>query len=493
MSIKLFEKNKGWGNEIAALTEFNIVPEIRAYGTISKGFSGNTDGYPTKANHFIVHFKHECTPGTKTDKAFLKNYGIKNDLNLTMLNVSLPALDLAFSTARFKFGKKSGVMCSSDDNLSGYPLMDIKEKDNGKVVLHRGAQQDCIDCPFHHEDDGTCKTTLQAYFILNSVDDTKQAPYLPTQLFKITLPKKARNPFFGDLQLAMGLANTLTLQYGIDQQHFPQSQVPFKLELIERSGQYFNKNTQSQTKTTYYIPVISLDYARMCSRLEKYSDQFNGRLLAKHPEKLEIVQPETLGLPPETVIEDEEEQMLALPEKALQLLEKYSYYKHPAHMLRTLGREDWPDESDKLSWTSCEAELKAHAENRTAEKRRAVSVVGFAFNRMEGSEYNIFDKALMMDASIGEKRYIRKWTESIGKVHNDGSADLKHIKFCFNVREALLSTAYVFPSKYGDMFQDALIENMDKDYPAILEDYGYPRPDCIQSDFELQMVLKAIK
>jgi len=349
-NIQLFNDG-GWGANLPALAEFNIKPEIRAHGTISKGFApGGGKNFPTKSDHFIVHFKPVCIPGTKTDGRLLSSYGIDSDKDLKVLHVGMIDPMLGFSTGRFKFGGKSGVMCSSDDNVIGNPLMDVK--DGSKTILELGVKSECQHCVFSTGDNPTCSTILMSYFLINSPNDDTRAPYLPTQLFKMTIPKKARNPFFGDLKLAMQLAYSLTLQYGIDQQHFPQSMIPFRLELMEQSSQYYDATKKSQVKTTFNVPVIALDYDRMCKRLEKYADQFGGRMLAQHPEETKMISQGS------QVIETPQTEQEIPPtqyEQLQKIVDFCPHFKAVAHLENAAKKEGWsiPEaDAPKDDWVS---------------------------------------------------------------------------------------------------------------------------------------------
>lgn len=277
-NIKLYEPS-GWIDTIRNLDTFGIVPEIRAQGTISKGYS--TPQKPVSLDYFLVHKDPEPTRDTVTLPDLLNCYGVKQDA-LKTLHVSIPSPALSFKTGRFKYGKKSGVLCSSDDNVVGHPLMTLKA---GKIILELGTDQECESCPFN--EDGTCKETVLVLFTINSPTIDDPAPF-GFMLFKMSLPRTARNPFFGDYALAMELAYTTVLRYGLDHQHVPQSILPFLLSLVKRRGQYFNKETQSQTKTTYYVPQIRLDYDRLCVLLDRFAKQFQGHQLYAAPQQKEI-------------------------------------------------------------------------------------------------------------------------------------------------------------------------------------------------------------
>lgn len=286
MAITLY-KQTGWIDTIRGLEKFHITPEIRAQGTISKGVtdapakSGGTKAEPR--DHFIVHFEPECRVSTKTDPGLLKMYGVTQP-KLKQLHVSIPSPDLCFNTGRFKYGKRSGVLCSSDDNVKGKPLMDIK---NGNtIVLHQGAEQRCQECPFNA--DGSCKETMLVLFTISAPTDDQTAPF-GNMLFKLSLPYKARNPFMGNYALAMSETYTTVLQYGLDHQHFPQSMIPFKLSLVERPGQYYDAKKKSQVKTSYYLPEINLDSERLHARLAQMAERFHARQLSVMPEQKSLV------------------------------------------------------------------------------------------------------------------------------------------------------------------------------------------------------------
>jgi len=229
----------------------------------------------------VIHREPECRVNTKTLPDILSAYGVAQEA-LKDVHVGIPDPALCIKTGRNKYGRKSGVLCYSDDNVTGRPLQDLTA---AGVTLEQGAFVECSSCPFR--DDGTCKETVLVLFTINAPDDSTPAP-CGNMLFKMSLPRTARNPFFGDYALAMQTAYNTVLRYGLDHRHFPQGMIPFRISLVLRNGQYFDTRKNAQVKTSYYVPQISLDYARLCSRLEKFAEQFGGRQLYAPPEKLKL-------------------------------------------------------------------------------------------------------------------------------------------------------------------------------------------------------------
>ena len=300
-NIQLYHQ-AGWVDTIKGLDKFGIVPEIRAQGTISKGYGGEPtqsgDGTkPVKLDHFLVHREPEPVKTTKTLPEILECYHVEQK-ELKTLHISIPDPAMCFKTGRFKFGKKSGVLCSSDDNVVGRPLQDLEI---GGVKLHQGVYVNCEGCPFNKN--GTCNETVLVLCTISAPNDETPAP-CGQMLFKMTLPRTARNPFFGDYALAMQVSYNTVLRYGLDHSHFPQAVIPYKLTLALRNGQYFDEKKKSQTRTTYYVPQISLDYDRLCSRLEKFAEQFGGKKLYTGMEQKAL--PEDVLSPVKGLFEDEE-------------------------------------------------------------------------------------------------------------------------------------------------------------------------------------------
>lgn len=300
-NIRLYNQ-AGWVDTIKGLDKFGIVPEIRAQGTISKGYGGEPtqsgDGTkPVKLDHFLVHREPEPVKTTKTLPEILECYHVEQK-ELKTLHISIPDPAMCFKTGRFKFGKKSGVLCSSDDNVVGRPLQDL---DAVGVKLHQGVFVNCEGCPFNKN--GTCNETVLVLCTISAPNDETPAP-CGQMLFKMTLPRTARNPFFGDYALAMQLSYNTVLRYGLDHSHFPQAVIPYKVSLALRNGQYFDEKKKSQTRTTYYVPQIGLDYERLCSRLEKFAEQFGGKKL--YAGMAQKALPEEVLSPVKGLFEDEE-------------------------------------------------------------------------------------------------------------------------------------------------------------------------------------------
>lgn len=338
MAIQLY-KQSGWIDTIKGFESFGITPEIRAQGTISKGYS--SDSHPVSLDYFLVHREPEPLKSTKTLQALLLVYGMRQE-ELKTLHVSIPSPDLCFKTGRFKYGKKSGVLCSSDDNMTGRPLMDLKVSQT--ITLHQGAEQQCQKCPFNQ--DGSCKETVLVLFTILAPTDEQPDPF-GMMLFKMTLPRTARNPFFGDYALAMARAHSTVLRYGLDLQHFPQSMIPFTVSLVLRSGQYYDDKRQTQVKTQYYVPQLNLNYERLCVRLSQVVEQFVGHQLNERPQKA-LVEWEPAGpdigdgdnMPGVVETPELAELRQKVEQKNFQLLQWYefleklfAYYgKHPNHV-----------------------------------------------------------------------------------------------------------------------------------------------------------------
>lgn len=259
--IVLYQET-GWVNIIRGLSSFGITPEIRAQGTISKGYSLSEHPHIVSLDYFLVHMEPEPLKNTVTLPKLLECYHVKQE-DLKCLSVSIPSPDLCIKAGRVKYGKKSGVLCSSDDNITGIPLMDLK---SGDILLYQGAVQNCKECPFKQDD--TCKETVLVLFTILAPTDKDSNPF-GNMLFKMTLPRTARNPFFGNYALAMTESHHTLMRYGLDQHRVPQSMIPFQLSLVKRNGQYFNEKKKSQVKTSYYVPQLLLDSERLRERLER--------------------------------------------------------------------------------------------------------------------------------------------------------------------------------------------------------------------------------
>ena len=390
MSITLYQK-VGWIDAIKGLEQFGIVPEIRAQGTISKGYSSQQ--YPVKLDYFLVHVDPEPTEKTVTLPKILKCYKKKQE-DLKTLCVGIPSPDLSFKAGRFKYGKKSGVLCSSDDNIIGKPLMDLKSKD---ITLEQGVIQECKHCPFN--EDRSCKETVLVMFTINAPSIDSPSPF-GQMLFRMTLPRTARNPFFGDYALAMGTAYNAVLRYGLDHKHFPQSMVPFHLSLVLRTGQYYDTKTKSQTKTTYYIPRLKLDEERLYKLLERFADQFNGRQLYVQEQKL---LPEHNPIPYKTIQQKCEAEAQRLrgvnPEKAEEFisLDKSSWSIGQWDM----GLKRLQEEIQKTQTISVEDTTEQAEENKKTESAEHQELCKEIIHRWDIQDYHYSNRINSLKKQTG--------------------------------------------------------------------------------------------